>query len=248
MPTAFVSDSTRFRSGSNARCEISARPFTIPPVDKLAYAEGAFDRSRVPPDAMNQLYESGRSTAAAMLREVGPTFRGRSVAIEIGCGVGHVLLGHAGSFEQVRGVDVSPRNLALLDARASQMGITNVEGFLPDQPWDWPTATADYVYSAGLFQYMEDRVAIATWIQRISGVMRRNGIAHLQFDTRPRTLPYRASRYLPDPVLPRSDRRGVRSIRRKPTWVWDRLRGADLEVFGESDYGTAGHWYLARRR
>jgi cyclopropane fatty-acyl-phospholipid synthase-like methyltransferase len=233
------------------RCGIGAEPFTIPLVGKSVYADRAFDRSREAPDAMdqmNQLYESGRSTAAAMYRDVAPFFRGRSVAIEIGCGIGHVLLGHAGSFEKVRGVDVAAQNLALLEARAAAMGITNVEGFLPEQQWDWPTATADYVYSAGVFQYMEDRVELATWIQRISGVMRRNGIAQLQFDTRPRTLPYRAGRYLPDLVLPRNDRRGVRSIRRKPTWVWDRLRGADLEVFGERDWGTAGHWYFARRR
>ena len=217
-------------------------------MDNLVYAEGAFGRSRDEPDATNQLYESGRSRAAAMYHEVAPLFRGRSVAIEIGCGVGHVLLGHAGRFEWVRGVDVAPGNLALMEARASEMGITNVEGFLPDQLWDWPTATADYVYSAGLFQYMEDGVEIATWIQRISGVMRRNGIVQLQFDTRPRTVPYRAGRHLPDLLLQQHERRGIRSVRRKATWVWDRLRGADLEVFGERDWGTAGHWYLARRR
>ena len=219
-----------------------------PAVGKSVYADRAFDRSRGEPAAMNQLYKSGRSQAAAVFREVAPFFMGRSVAIEIGCGVGHVLLGHAGHFEQVRGVDVAPGNLELLRARAAATGITNVEGFLPDEKWDWPTATVDYVYAADVFRYIEDRVELATWIQRISGAMRRNGIVQLQFDTRPRTIPYRAGWYLPNLLLPPAERRGVRSVRRKPTWVWDRLRGADLEVFGERDWGTAGHWYYARRR
>lgn len=204
--------------------------------------------SQSEPEAIDRLYESGRETAAAMLREVGPMFRGRSLAIEIGCGAGNVLLGHAGNFEQLRGVDATPGNLAQLTARASQAGIANVQSFLPEQQWDWPTAAADFVYSAGLFRYMEDRVEIANWIQRISGVLRRNGIALLQFDTRPRPASYRAGRYLPNLLLPRSARRGVRSIRREPAWVWDRLRGADLEVFGERDWRTAGHWFFARRR
>lgn len=221
---------------------------TIPQVDKLVYANRAFERSWDKPDELNRVYEAGRSAAAATMREIAPLFRGRKLAIEIGCGVGHVLLGHAGTFERLRGVDVAPRSLALLEERASRMGMGNVQGFLPEQQWDWPTATADYVYAAGVFQFMEDRVEIANYIQRISSVLRRNGIAQIQFDTRPRTVAYKAGRYVPDLLLPRDARRGVRSIRREPGWVWDRLRGADLEVFGEREWRTAGHWFYARRR
>ncbi|MEO5703733.1 MAG: class I SAM-dependent methyltransferase [Candidatus Limnocylindrales bacterium] len=200
------------------------------------------------PDSIDRRYAVGRETAAAMLSEVGPMFRGRSLAIEIGCGAGQVLLGHAGSFDHVRGVDSAPGNLALLERRAAQAGIANVQTFLPEEPWDWPTGRADFVYSAGVFQFLEDRVEVATYVQRISSVLRRNGVAQLQFDTRPRTASHRAGRHLPDGLLSQGARRGVRSVRREPGWVWDRLRGADLEVFGERDWGTAGHWFFARRR
>lgn len=188
------------------------------------------------------------NSAAARFDEIASTFRGRRMAIEIGCGDGQVLLGHAGIFERLRGVDARPAMLARLEARAAELGAGDVQGFLLEEQWDWPTGAADYVYCSGMFQYMEDLVELATIIQRISGVLRRNGIAHLQFDTRPRTLPYRASRYLPDRVLPRDTRRGVRSIRREPEWVWERLRGADLQVFGHQNFRTAYHWFVARRR
>jgi hypothetical protein len=217
-------------------------------VGKLVYANWAPDRSRDEPGASNRLYEAGRSTAAAMLGEVGPLFRGRRMAIEIGCGVGHVLLGHAGSFERLRGVDVEPDRLAKLEERAARTGITNVQGFLTEQPWDEPTGVADFVYSEGVFQYIEDRIELASYLQRISVALRRGGIAQLQFDTRPRTLPYQAGRYLPDRLLAPNERRGVRSIRRDPAWVWHRLRGADLEVFGEWGHWTDRTWFVARRR
>ena len=221
---------------------------TIPPVGKSVYADRTFDRARAEPDAPGRPYELGRSMAAAMLHEVGPLFRGRRMAIEIGCGVGHVLLGHAGSFERLRGVDVAPSRLARLEERATQTGIANVQGFLPSQPWDEPTGCADYVYSSGVFQYIENGIEIADYLQRIAVALRRNGIAQLQFDTRPRNATYRVGRYVPDRLLPRSDRRGVRSIRRTPTWVWDRLRGADFEVFGEWGHWTDRTWFVARRR
>ena len=156
--------------------------------------------------------------------------------------------GHAGSFEKLRGVDASPAALARLEDRAAQAGITSVKGYLPDQPWDLPSISADFVYSSGVFQYIEDRVEFANYIQRIATVLRRNGIAQLQFDTRPRTLAYRARFHTRDGLLPRRHRRGVRSIRRTPSWVWDRLRGADLEVFGECGHYTEEHWSVARRR
>jgi cyclopropane fatty-acyl-phospholipid synthase-like methyltransferase len=199
-------------------------------------------------EATEQLYEQGRAEAAATMAEIAPLFGGRRMTIEFGCGIGEVLLGHEGNFERLRGVDLSPRSLELLQERASLKGIPNVQTFLPDEHWDWPTGAADYVYCSGVFQYMEDRVQIAHIIQRMSGVLRRNGLALLQFDTRPRTRRYRTSRHLPDFVLPPEARRGVRSIRREPEWVWDRLRGADLETFGHRNWLTADHWFYARRR
>jgi Methyltransferase domain. len=159
-----------------------------------------------------------------------------------------VLLGHAQHFERLRGVDVAPEKVALLEQRAAHMGIDNVQGFLPTQPWDEPSGSADYVYSLHVFQHMESWLEIANYIQGISRVLRRGGIAHLRFDTRPRHLLYRTRQHVPDRLLGPSQRWGIRTIRRKEDWVRDRMRGADLQMIGERQPGSADHWFVARRR
>lgn len=178
-----------------------------------------------------------------MLVEVGPLFRGRRLAIEIGCGPGAVILGLAGSFERVRGVDTAQKSVSMLEERAGQAGIKNARGFLASDPWDEPTGSADLVYSF-ILPSLKDRIEIANYVQRASMVLRHGGIAYLRFDTRPRTLGYRLRQGLPD--VP--GQRGRRTFRKTEEWVRDRMMGAELEIIGEQRFGTADHWVAARRR
>ena len=215
-----------------------------------AYAgrEAGVEQIRVEPGALDRLYESGRAVAASMFADVAPLFRGRGVVIEIGCGAGHVLLGHAQTFERLRGVDPRPEMLAALEQRAAAVGVDTAQGFLPDQAWDEPTGSADYAYSVHVFQQMEDRLALANYLQGMSAVLRRGGIVQVAFDTRPRDLRYRASLRVPNRFLTPEWRRSLRSTRRKEDWVRDRFRGADLQLIGERQFGSAEHWFVARRR
>jgi cyclopropane fatty-acyl-phospholipid synthase-like methyltransferase len=199
-------------------------------------------------DETAQLYAAGRATAQAMFAQVEHLFRGRRMAIELGCGPGHVLLGLAEHFEKLRGVDADQSNLAKMESRAAQQGLDHVRGFTPEGRWDEPTGVADFAFSSGLFQFIDPGMEIANLIQRTSVALRQNGIALFQFDTRPPTYRYRLGRHVPDPLLSTPHRRGIRSVRRTPAWVWDRLRGADLEVFGEWGHWTTETWFVARRR
>jgi SAM-dependent methyltransferase len=191
---------------------------------------------------------SGRAISAAMFAEVEPLFRGRGVAIEIGCGVGHVLLGHAQTFERLRGVDPRPELLAVLEQRAADAGIGNVRGFLPTQPWNEPTGSADYAYALRAFRHIEDPLALANYLQGMSSVLRRGGIVQLAFDTRPRDILHRAAAHLPQRLLAPEHRRGQRTVRHTEDWIRDRFRGADLQLIGERQAGSAEHWFIARRR
>jgi SAM-dependent methyltransferase len=201
-----------------------------------------------PLDHTERLYAAGRDTAAAMFRRIEPLFRGRRMAIELGCGPGHVLLGLAEHFEKLRGVDADQSNLAKLESRAAREGLTHVRGFTPEARWDEPTGVADFVFSSGVFQFMDPGMEIANLIQRTSLALRQNGLVLFQFDTRPPTYRYRLGRVLPDALLSTPHRRGIRSVRRTRSWVWDRMRGADLEVFGEWGHWTTETWFVARRR
>jgi SAM-dependent methyltransferase len=201
------------------------------------------------PTAINDLLDrAGHATAAALFSQVDPLFRGRSLAIELGVGVDAVILGHARTFDRVRGVDADPTMLALLEARAGRLGITNAQAFRLDQPWDEPTGAGDYVFARNLFVQTADWVESASHLQRISMILRRGGIAQIRFDTRPTNVAYRFQRRLPDFVLAPEERRGTRPVRRPEAWVRDRVRGADLEIIGERAPGTADHWVVARRR
>jgi trans-aconitate methyltransferase len=183
-----------------------------------------------------------------LLADVGPLFRGRSLAIELGPGNVDELLGLAGAFARVRGVDADPKVAEELEERAAKAGLGNMKGFAIEQPWDEPTGAADYVYSPDLFRQVEDWVEAANYLQRISMALRSGGIAQLRFDTRRVNLAHRLRRRIPNRWRPADERRGMQSVRRLETWVRDRVRNADLEIIGERGAGTADHWVVARRR
>jgi SAM-dependent methyltransferase len=192
------------------------------------------------PNVINDLLDrASRATAATLFSEVDSLFRGRSLAIEVGVGADTVILGNAHTFDRLRAVDADPRSLALLQENAARLGIRNLQTFPLDEPWDEPTGAADYVFARDVFVRTADWVESASLLQRISGVLRRGGIAQIRFDTRPMNVAYRLRQRLP---------KADRSARRRESWVRDRTRGADLEIIGERAPGTADHWVVARRR
>src|SRR5258706_1905572 len=199
-------------------------------------------------DARDQPNGAAQASSAALLDLVGPLFRGRTMAIELGSGSGSLLLGHAGTFKRVRGVDASAEHRSKLRERAASAGIDNVETFGFDQPWFEPTGAADYVYALDLFRQTEDRVEAANYLQQIAMVLRPGGIAHVRFDTRPSDFAFRLRQRLPNGLRPPDERRGSMPVRRPEAWVRDRVRGADMEIIGERGPGTANHWVGARRR
>ena len=212
------------------------RPSTT---DPLAVIEAYLDRPTP---------GSEEATAVAMLDLVGPLFRGRSLAIELGSGSHSVALGHARLFDGVRVVDASPSALAAIQERAALAGIGNFASYPIDAPWDEPTGAADYVYALDLFRRIEDKVEAASTLQRISMALHPGGLAHLRFDTRPLDVAHRVRQRFAAPLRAPRDRDRTRPVRRLESWVRDRMRGADLEIIGERGAGSDSHWVVARRR
>jgi SAM-dependent methyltransferase len=215
--------------------------------DPYFFIDTAFERIRNEPDAVDRFYEAGRSISNDLLSKVAEGLPRRSLAVEIGSGAGRLLLGLAGRFERVRAVDVAPRMLSIVEARASKMGLQNVEVYLPQDPWDEPEGSADYIYSYLVFQHIPDRQEITGYIARIGRALRPQGVTQIQFDTRPRTLQYRLRVLAPDRLLPPTQRRGIRRIRRDPTWIREQIRASGLEIISERGAGSTEHWFVARR-
>jgi SAM-dependent methyltransferase len=194
-----------------------------------------------------QFFRSGETVARELDEQVAAELPGRSVAIEIGCGVGRLLLSVAADFETVRGVDVAPTMLKLARELAHERGLANVQTYLPHEAWDEPAGTVDYVYSWLVFQHIESEEAIVDYLKRIALALRPGGIAQVQFDCRPQTLAYRLRPLIPDRILPRTQRGGIRRIRRDAGWVREAVRTVGLSILKERSDNPAEHWFILRR-
>jgi SAM-dependent methyltransferase len=198
------------------------------------------------PKGLEHFFASGRRDAKALLAETSPWITQWNVAVEIGCGVGRLAIPMAPSFAQVRAVDVAPTMLAKLRDNCVREGVTNVRPYLADEAWDSP-GTVDFVYSWLVFQHIEDAGEIQRYIDRIGACLRAGGVALLQFDTRRRGLAYAIKTALPDVLLPRPWKRGIRRIRRTPAAIVRMVARARLTIVAELRHRTKRHTFVLRR-
>jgi len=161
----------------------------------------------------DEFFPSGERAIASVLHEYGGLLSEYGSALEIGCGVGRLTIPLARVFQHVTAVDISPTMLDKLAANCFRLGVKNVEGCIPSDHWireSW----YDLAISVLVFQHIEDYAVIQDYIAGIHRSLKPGGIALLQFDTRPPTLAYRLRNLIPDDLLPRTHRRGIRRIRR----------------------------------
>jgi SAM-dependent methyltransferase len=200
-----------------------------------------------------EFWQSGEKTVRT---ELLPTIQASEVrtvlGLELGCGVGRLALPLARHFNQMLGVDISPGMVQRAKSCAQNNGVANVSFFSISGPEDFLSrvgnyaATCDFIYSLLVFQHIPDFSVIEGYLRVIRILLHERGVAYLQFDTRPQTFTYRLKTQLPDSLLPRFWRRGIRRIRRAPQEVAASLRRAGLQIVSELTPGTAYHRYLVR--
>lgn len=199
------------------------------------------------PGAMDEFFRSGDADFEQIMREVAPWLgERRNAALEIGCGVGRLTLPSARRFERVVAVDIAPTMLRKLGENAARAGLANVEGFTPDEPY-WEREPVDLAYSRWVLQHIPEFDVIEEYIRRVAHALHPRGVAHLQFDTRPATLPYRVRNVLPDWVLRRTWRRGVRRIRRAPELLTATFARHGLRLVHEIGSGEEEHVFILTR-
>ncbi len=198
------------------------------------------------PAAIEQFFESGREAAAAVMRDVADLLPSHELAVEFGCGVGRLLIPMARDFERLIGVDIAPTMIEKLNANCRRFDVQNVTGVLADEPWERSCA-ADLIYSWLVFQHIEDIGIIKNSVHRFTAALKPGGMALLQFDTRARTQAYRLRNALPDILLPRPWRRGIRRIRRSPHVLAKLLTDAGFERVREEGKGTQEHVFVVRK-
>jgi hypothetical protein len=104
----------------------------------------------------------------------------------------------------------------------------------------------DFIYSLLVFQHIPELSTIEGYLHVIRVLLHKHGLAYLQFDTRPRDVRYRLKTRLPDCLLPRFWRRGIRRIRRSPEELEASIRRAGMEIVEELTPYTAYHRYILR--
>jgi cyclopropane fatty-acyl-phospholipid synthase-like methyltransferase len=198
-------------------------------------------------------WESGRKTVneelLPVIREFGVT---PTVGLEIGCGVGRLVLPNCAVFDEMVGVDISEGMTRRARAFADERGVSNARFVTVGEPADLVNVLADvtgrvsFIYSLLVFQHIPDFETIDSYLAAVSRLLSRDGIAYLQFDSRRQTLPYRIKTALPDWALPRYWRRGVRRIRLSATEIERSLAEKALTVVGERSPQSAYHRYVLR--
>jgi len=191
-------------------------------------------------------FEHGEQLVAEMLERVEDLVPSFGHAIDIGCGPGRLAIPLSRRFESVTGVDIAPTMLDRLAENCRSRDIVNVSGCLPADPWD-VAGSADLVYSLQVLQHIPDASVISDYLERTAVALKPDGVAYLHFDSRPTGAAYRLRALLPDAVLPRSWRRGIRRIRRPPQKIAELLTSARLRPLREFNSGTADHVLIVAR-
>jgi SAM-dependent methyltransferase len=210
------------------------------------YIYTASDVDFTTPEGRSLFLRSGREDVTQILAEAAPYVNGWHRAVEIGCGVGRLTVPMAERFDEVVAVDIAPTMLRKLAANTRGAGMHNVRGFLPDEPW-FDQGKADLVYSLIVFQHIESWPEIARYFSRIATCLAPDGACYAQFDTRPPTLPYLVLGFLPDAVLPRPWRKGIRRIRRSRTTLLDLFDSCGLRVACERRPDGERHAFVLTR-
>ena len=141
---------------------------------------------------------------------------------------------------------MSPPELVLGSVQwGLRYGIANAEAMLADDAWDRP-GEAHLVYSWLVLQHLEDFELITTTVRRLAGALAADGVALLQFDTRRASAAYRLRNALPDVLLPRLWRRGIRRIRRKPSQLERLFETAGLACLDQQGADTELHVFVLR--
>ena len=176
----------------------------------------------------------------------------RKAALEMGCGVGRLALALAPHFQKVLGLDIAGTMVLQASSEALERKIDNATfikiedpGRIGDQLGIYQRKI-DLVYSYLVFQHIDSFEVIDAYLNTVSKIISSGGIAFLQFDTRSKNLLYYTKGILPDTLLPRNWRRGIRRIRREPAEIESCFDRHSLEIVETITPRTELHRYVVR--
>lgn len=175
--------------------------------------------------------------------------RGRTLAVEIGSGLGRNCLPMADQFDRVIGVDIAPEMVRQARELVADPRITfeTGDGAQLDMVED---ASADFVLSFTVFQHIPDIKVIEQYIEEAGRVLRQGGVFSFQWNNLPHPLYWRMRRGVLS-LLQRTNVWPERRQRHAPEFLGSRvplgriqrtLTRAGLTIAGTQDLGTMYAW------
>jgi SAM-dependent methyltransferase len=136
---------------------------------------------------MEQFFATGPEIVRQALLEAPVTPGGRSLAVEIGCGLGRISLALAPHFEQVVGVDISP---SMVDQARELVSAPNVSFAVGSGTDLGPVAddSADFVTTYTVFQHLPKAALIEAYVKDSARILRPGGVLAAQWNNLPHPL------------------------------------------------------------
>jgi SAM-dependent methyltransferase len=208
----------------------------------------------IPKDDPDAFWRSGEKIVGQQFLPLATRYKIHpGTAVEIGCGIGRLTIPVARHFDKVIGFDISSGMVEQASANAAARGVTNASFCKVEAPQGLAqqvpgiAGNVDFLYSFLVFQHIDDSRVIEAYMKSISTLLAPGGIAYVQFDSRPEGLLYWLKSSVPDQLLPRDWRRGIRRVRRRPAAIEASFEANSLEVVETIGAGTEMHWYIVRR-
>ena len=152
--------------------------------------------------------------------------------LEIGCGVGRLLLPLARRAARAYGVDISP--VMVGKSKDYTAGTPNVDISLTDGSLGrFADASLDFVFSFIVFQHIPERAPIRRYVEEAARVLKAGGVFRFQVDGRW----WKHEPHGPDTYD---------GLRFAPSDLRDLLQGTPLEIVDE--WGADGHYYWLTTR
>ncbi len=189
-----------------------------------------------------EFFGSGRDFVNTILDWVGAGVR-RGRMLDLGCGLGRTAVNFAEHFDRVDAVDISPVMIEQAQRLNPPTNVHFVVGSGSDLR-ELDDDRFDLILCALVFQHVRKMALIESYLSEIARVLKPDGVAVIQFDTRrrsPLSLVYEA---LPDLLAGRRSQRYLRRYRRDPRVLRSSVAEARLHIVTERNPNSANHFLL----
>lgn len=168
----------------------------------------------------------------------------KETGVDFGCGIGRHTFPLAKYFQTSYGVDISENMLKQAKSIAKKRNISDVH-FIQNNDFFSLQKSIDFIYCVNVFQHIEDINHIGLILKNFSRLL--HGFAYLQFDTRPKNFLYYLKNKIPDFLLAKSQRRGIRRIRRSTKEIEELIKKNSFSIIEQQNPGTAHHFFLIQK-